>query len=274
MEGHAGEVVEPVNFNAPAQVVIAGHKAAVERACVRPRRSAPSARCRCRCRRRSIRRCCGRRASGWPARWRSARLRCAAHRAGQQRRRRGRDATPRASSMRWCARRTRPVRWVEVVSKLSRDGRRSRDRVRAGQGAGRPGRADRQVDQGAARSTTRPALEAALTELGMRRSRRRRRRIQAVALVTGASRGIGRAIALELGRQGATVIGTATTAEGAAGIGEALRPGRRHRPRRRAERHRCRGCEQLVDDGPEGVRRTCRSWSTTPASRATTSRCG
>lgn len=28
-----GEVVEPVNFNAPAQVVIAGHKAAIERAC-------------------------------------------------------------------------------------------------------------------------------------------------------------------------------------------------------------------------------------------------
>lgn len=33
LEGHAGEVVEPVNFNAPAQVVIAGHKTAVERAC-------------------------------------------------------------------------------------------------------------------------------------------------------------------------------------------------------------------------------------------------
>lgn len=32
-----GEVVEPVNFNAPAQVVIAGHKAAVERACERAR---------------------------------------------------------------------------------------------------------------------------------------------------------------------------------------------------------------------------------------------
>jgi [acyl-carrier-protein] S-malonyltransferase len=29
----AGEVVEPVNFNAPAQVVIAGHAAAVARAC-------------------------------------------------------------------------------------------------------------------------------------------------------------------------------------------------------------------------------------------------
>jgi 3-oxoacyl-[acyl-carrier protein] reductase len=36
-----------------------------------------------------------------------------------------------------------------------------------------------------------------------------------VALVTGASRGIGRAIALALGRAGATVVGTATTQEGA-----------------------------------------------------------
>ena len=44
-----------------------------------------------------------------------------------------------------------------------------------------------------------------------------------VALVTGASRGIGRAIALELGRLGATVVGTATTEAGAQGIGEALR---------------------------------------------------
>ena len=39
-----------------------------------------------------------------------------------------------------------------------------------------------------------------------------------IALVTGASRGIGQAIALELGRQGATVVGTATSAEGAARI--------------------------------------------------------
>ena len=33
VEAAQGDVVEPVNFNAPAQVVIAGHKAAVERAC-------------------------------------------------------------------------------------------------------------------------------------------------------------------------------------------------------------------------------------------------
>ncbi len=41
-----------------------------------------------------------------------------------------------------------------------------------------------------------------------------------VALVTGASRGIGQAIAQALGVQGATVIGTATTASGAERIGE------------------------------------------------------
>jgi 3-oxoacyl-[acyl-carrier protein] reductase len=44
-----------------------------------------------------------------------------------------------------------------------------------------------------------------------------------LALVTGASRGIGRAIALRLGAAGATVIGTATSQEGAERISEQLR---------------------------------------------------
>nr|WP_294840886.1 3-oxoacyl-ACP reductase FabG [uncultured Methylotenera sp.] len=43
-----------------------------------------------------------------------------------------------------------------------------------------------------------------------------------IALITGASRGIGAAIALELGKQGAIVIGTATSDKGATAISETL----------------------------------------------------
>jgi 3-oxoacyl-[acyl-carrier protein] reductase len=46
---------------------------------------------------------------------------------------------------------------------------------------------------------------------------------QQVALVTGANRGISAAIALELGKQGATVIGTATSASGADAITTSLK---------------------------------------------------
>ena len=59
-----------------------------------------------------------------------------------------------------------------------------------------------------------------------------------VALVTGASRGIGRAIALTLAGHGFAVIGTATSAPGAAAIDEALAPF-----------GRCRGIVLDVTDG-------------------------
>ena len=43
-----------------------------------------------------------------------------------------------------------------------------------------------------------------------------------ITLITGASRGIGQAIALKLGQQGAIVIGTATTENGANAISQYL----------------------------------------------------
>jgi 3-oxoacyl-[acyl-carrier protein] reductase len=61
------------------------------------------------------------------------------------------------------------------------------------------------------------------------------------ALVTGASRGIGAAIALELARRGMKVVGAATTDEGAARISQAL-----------AAHAGCRGARLNVNDGPAG----------------------
>jgi 3-oxoacyl-[acyl-carrier protein] reductase len=47
-------------------------------------------------------------------------------------------------------------------------------------------------------------------------------KVEGLALVTGASRGIGRAIALDLARSGARVVGTATSEAGAAAITDAF----------------------------------------------------
>lgn len=60
-----------------------------------------------------------------------------------------------------------------------------------------------------------------------------------VALVTGASRGIGRAIARQLAAAGLKVVGTATTESGALAIGEAL-----------GSNAGCRGACLNVNDGP------------------------
>ena len=88
-----------------------------------------------------------------------------------------------------------------------------------------------------------------------------------VALVTGASRGIGRAIALSLASQGVRVVGTATSEAGAQAISAAL-----------TEHAGCRGVALDVNDVP-GVEvrlppsslstARCTSWSTTLGSPAT-----
>jgi 3-oxoacyl-[acyl-carrier protein] reductase len=94
-----------------------------------------------------------------------------------------------------------------------------------------------------------------------------------LALVTGASRGIGRAIALALGGQGASVAGTATSEAGAAQITKMLEE----------QGHKGRGLvldvadearmEQVLDAAQAEFGRST-LWSTMPASPATTCSCG
>jgi NAD(P)-dependent dehydrogenase (short-subunit alcohol dehydrogenase family) len=93
-----------------------------------------------------------------------------------------------------------------------------------------------------------------------------------VALVTGASRGIGRAIAFALGKQGAMVVGTATSETGAAQIQGALH----------AADIKGLGLVLDVSNGAHAKRSSARCrrrsvpllfWSTTPESRAITCCC-
>ncbi len=69
-----------------------------------------------------------------------------------------------------------------------------------------------------------------------------------VALVTGASRGLGRAIALALGEAGATVVGTATSAAGAGRIDGALRAAGVHGAGAVLDVTDAEGCAALVKE--------------------------
>ena len=215
-EAAQGEVVQAVNFNAPGQVVIAGHKAAVARAMEA-------------CKARGAKRALPLPVS---APFHSSLMRPAAEKLRGYLERvavtaptialvNNVDVATRAqpSGDQGCAGAA-----GGLARALGRDhpedeghGRDARPRMRPRQGARGHGEAHRwhaaqlrTGGQGVARAGAGGAEGHGMTLAGK------------LALVTGATRGIGRAIALQLGRDGATVIGTATTQAGAAQISEAL----------------------------------------------------
>jgi hypothetical protein len=211
----SGEVVEPANFNDPKQTVIAGSKAGVDRACEKLKASAPSAPAAGgvgsiplfadEAGRRGLARTPGRR--GDPG---------AAH-PGHQQHRRGRAEPPEAIRDALYRQAFGPVRWVEVTQALRARG--LSHIFECGPGKVLSGLVKRVDAEIVSMTVLDPAsLALAKEHAGMSEASA----APQVALVTGASRGIGRAIALALAAAGLRVVGTATTAAGAAGITDAL----------------------------------------------------
>ena len=246
-EAAQGQVVEPVNFNTPEQIVIAGHREAVERAIAAA--TAKGAK----------------RGVLLPvsAPFHSSLMKPAAERLAARL-----ASVPfvDARDCRWCRTSTSqaqsdpdairaalalqaasPVRWVETIQAFAARG--VTQVVECGPGRVLTGheQAHRSQVSRATRSTPAPTSTATLD-----RDRRRQRTTggctmadaalaEQVALVTGATRGIGEAIARALAQPARRSCGTATTDEGAAKIASYLERSRkpRHGDSPRCRRRRC-----------------------------------
>ena len=144
-EAAQGQVVSPANINSPGQVVIAGHKAAVERAsalckAAGAKRAVPPARVRALPLRAHG---AGAGAAG-PGPRAASRFHDPARPAGEQRRRARRARRRTSAATGWCARSRRRYAGRRSVEALAREGVDTVRRGRAGHGALRPGQEDRQ----------------------------------------------------------------------------------------------------------------------------------
>ena len=217
-EAAQGQVVEPVNFNAPGQVVIAGHAAAVARAI-------DAAKLRG-----------AKRAMALPVSVPShSSLMIGAADQLAERLLTVDLAVPAVPAVYTVDVQThqspdgirralreqlfKPVRWADTVRAMIASGVTTFVECGPGRVLDLARQAHRAATRTADAGHRRSGFACSRTDRGTGDSSMLENE---VALVTGASRGIGRAIALELGRRGARVVGTATTEQGAASIGEAL----------------------------------------------------